>query len=58
MPRKVKIQILPRHIKTLFPNYISEGNDRAEVEKNNSNDTLVCDDDAHIVVVCTRSPFV
>ena len=33
----------------------SEGNSRADVEKNISNDTLVCDDDAHIVVLCTFS---
>ena len=35
----------------------SEGNCRAEVEENSSNDTFVCDDDAHMVVLCTRSPF-
>ena len=35
----------------------SEGNGCAEVEEDNSNDTLVCDDDAHIVVLCTRSHF-
>ena len=35
----------------------SEGNSRADVEKNTSNDTFVCDDDAHIVVLCTCSPF-
>ena len=34
-----------------------EGNSRADVEKNTSNDTFVCDDDAHIVVLCTCSPF-
>ena len=28
-----------------------------EVEENNSNDTLVCDDDAHKVVLCAYSPF-
>ena len=32
---------MPRHTKTLIPNYIYEGNDHAEVEKNKSNDTLV-----------------
>ena len=35
----------------------SEGNRRADVEKNTSNDTFVCDDDAHIVVLSTYSPF-
>ena len=35
----------------------SEGNGRAELEKNTFNDALVCDDEAHIVVLCTRSPF-
>ena len=35
----------------------SEGNSRAKVEKNTSNDTFVCDDDAHIVVLSTCSPF-
>ena len=35
----------------------SEGNGRAEVEENNLNCTFVCDDDAHKVVLCTRSPF-
>ena len=35
----------------------SEGNGRAEVEENSSNGTFVCDDDAHKVVLCTRSPF-
>ena len=30
----------------------SKGNGRAKVEENNSNDTLVCDDDAHKVVLC------
>ena len=34
-----------------------EGNGCAEVKDNNSNDTFVCDDDAHIVVLCTRSYF-
>ena len=35
----------------------SEGNGRAELEKNTSNDAFVCDDEAHIVVLCARSPF-
>ena len=35
----------------------SEGNGRAELEKNTFNDALVCDDEAHIVVLCTCSPF-
>ena len=35
----------------------SKGNGRAKVEENNSNDTLVCDDDAHKVVLCAYSPF-
>ena len=35
----------------------SDGNGRAEVEKINSNGTLVCDDEAHKVVLSTRSPF-
>ena len=32
----------------------SEGNDLAEVEENDSNDTPVCDDDAHKVVLYAR----
>ena len=35
----------------------SEGNGHAELEKNTFNDALVCDDEAHIVVLCTCSPF-
>ena len=35
----------------------SEENGRAKVEENNSNDTLVCDDDAHKVILSTRSRF-
>ena len=35
----------------------SEGNGRAEIEKNNFNDTFVCDNDAHKIVLCTCSPF-
>ena len=31
-----------------------ERNGFTEVEENDSNDTLVCDDDAHKVVVCSR----
>ena len=34
-----------------------EGNGHAEVEENNSNDTLVYDDDAHKVVLSIRSHF-
>ena len=35
----------------------SEGNGRAELEKNTFNDAFLCDDEAHIVVLCTCSPF-
>ena len=35
----------------------SERNDCAKVEKDNSNDNIVCDDDAHIVVLFTRNHF-
>ena len=31
----------------------SEGNGRAELQKNTFNDALLCDDEAHIVVLCT-----
>ena len=41
----------------MFLIIFSEENGRAEVEENNSSGTLVCDDDAHKVVLCTRSPF-
>ena len=41
----------------VFPITISEGNGRAEIEKNNFNGTFVYDDDAHKVVLCTCSPF-
>ena len=34
-----------------------EGNGLTEVEENDSNETLVCDDDAHKVVVCTHGFF-
>ena len=34
-----------------------EGNGFAEVAENYSNDTLVCDDDAHKVVVCSHGYF-
>ena len=34
-----------------------EGNDLAEVEENDSNDTLVYYDDAHKTVLCTKSYF-
>ena len=34
-----------------------EGNGLTEVEENDSNDTLVCDDDAHKVVVCSHGFF-
>ena len=45
------------HFPKMFCITFSEGNGRAEVKENNSNDTLVCDDDAHIVVLCTSSDF-
>ena len=32
-------------------------NGLAELEENDSNDTLVCDDDAHKVVVCSHGYF-
>ena len=41
----------------MFLNTFLEGNGHAEVEENNSNDTLVYDDDAHKVVLSTRSHF-
>ena len=41
----------------MFLNKFSEGNGCDEVEENNSNDTLVSDDDAHKVVLCTGSHF-
>ena len=34
-----------------------EGNGLAEVEENDSNDTPVHDDDAHKIVLCTKSYF-
>ena len=34
-----------------------EGNGLTEVEENDSNDTLVCDDDTHKVVVCSHGFF-
>ena len=34
-----------------------EGNSLAEVEENDSNDTLVCDDDAHKVFLCSHHYF-
>ena len=40
-----------------LPRGVSERNDCAKVEKDNSNDTIVCDDDAHIVVLCNHSHF-
>ena len=36
---------------------LCKGNGLAEVEENDSNDTLVCDDDAHKVVVCSHGFF-
>ena len=36
---------------------LCEGNGYAEVDENDSNDTLVRDDDAHKVVVCTHGYF-
>ena len=44
-------------VQNVFLITFSEGNGRAEVEENNSNGTFVCNDDAHKVVLCTRSPF-
>ena len=41
----------------MFLIIFSEENGRAEVEENNSSGTLVCDDDAHNVDLCSRSPF-
>ena len=38
---------------TGVPNNIFEGNGRAELEQNTFNDDLFCDDEAHIVVLCT-----
>ena len=32
-------------------------NGLAEIEENDSNDTLTCDDDAHKTVLCSHSPF-
>ena len=45
------------HFPRVFLNKFSEGNGCDEVEENNSNDTLVSDDDAHKVVLCTGSHF-
>ena len=45
------------HYPKVFLITFSEGNGRAELEKNTSNDAFVCDDEAHIVVLCTSSPF-
>ena len=45
------------HIPKVFLITFSEGNGRTEIEKNISNNALVCDDEAHIVVLCTHSPF-
>ena len=35
----------------------SDINGLTEVEENDSNDTLTCDDDAHKTVLCSHSPF-
>ena len=43
--------------KKVFLITFSEWNGRAEVEENNSNGTIVCDDGAHKVILCTQSPF-
>ena len=47
------------HFPWMFLITFAGRNDLAEVRKNknNSNGTIVCDDDAHIVVLCTRSHF-
>ena len=47
------------HFPWMFLFTFSERNDLAEVKrtKNNSNGAIVYDDDAHIVVLCTRSHF-
>ena len=45
------------HFQQVFLITFSEGNGRAELEKNTFNDALLCDDEAHIVVLCTCSPF-
>ena len=45
------------HFPKVFLITFFEGNCREKVKENNSNDTLVCDVKAHIVVLCTSSPF-
>ena len=45
------------HSLNVFLHTFSKGDGRADIEQNNSNDTFVCDGDAHIVVLCTRSYF-
>ena len=40
-----------------FKNVSIEGNDLAEVEVDDSNVTLACEDDAHNVILCARSSF-
>ena len=45
------------HFPWMFLITFSERNDLAEVKKTNSNGTIVCDNDAHIVVLCTRCHF-
>ena len=45
------------HFQQVFLITFSEGNGRAELKKNTFNDALLCDDEAHIVVLCTCSPF-
>ena len=45
------------HFPKVFLITFFEGNCREKVKENNSNDTLVCDVKAHIVLLCTSSPF-
>ena len=45
------------HFPKVFLITFIEENCREKVKENNSNDTLVCDVKAHIVVLCTSSPF-
>ena len=54
---KIRKKVYDFHSPNVFLHTFSEGDGRAEIEENNSNDTLVCDDDAHIVVFRTRSYF-
>ena len=45
------------HFPKVFLITFFEGNGCEKVKENNSNDTLVFDVKAHIVVLCTSSPF-